>query len=45
MGLLMLAAAKGTIIQVRTEGYDAAEAMEAIGESGSQRILGEGLTK
>jgi phosphocarrier protein len=32
MGLLMLAAAKGTTIQIRTEGSDASEAMEAIGE-------------
>lgn len=32
MGLLMLAAAKGTNIMVRTEGDDSAEAMEAIGE-------------
>jgi len=32
MGLLMLAAAKGTVIQVRTEGDDAPEAMDAIGE-------------
>lgn len=32
MGLLMLAAAKGSTIMVRTEGDDAADAMEAIGE-------------
>jgi phosphocarrier protein len=32
MGLLMLAAAKGTNISVRTDGDDADDAMEAIGE-------------
>ena len=32
MGVLMLAAAKGTQIVVRTTGADAAPAMEAIGE-------------
>ena len=32
MGLLMLAAAKGTTISVRTTGDDADTAMEAIGE-------------
>jgi phosphocarrier protein HPr len=32
MGLLMLAAAKGTNIKIRTEGDDSADAMEAIGE-------------
>ena len=32
MGLLMLAAAKGTNIKIRTEGEDSADAMEAIGE-------------
>lgn len=31
MGVLMLVAAKGTIITVRSEGTDAQEAMEAIG--------------
>jgi phosphocarrier protein HPr len=32
MGLLMLAAAKGTNISVRTDGDDAGDAMEAISE-------------
>ena len=32
MGILMLAAAKGTTISIRTEGPDASEAMDAIGE-------------
>ena len=32
MGLLMLAAAKGTNIKIRTDGDDSADAMEAIGE-------------
>ena len=32
MGLLMLAAAKGTNIKIRTDGDDSAAAMEAIGE-------------
>ena len=32
MGVLMLAAAKGTQLVVRTSGADAASAMEAIGE-------------
>lgn len=32
MGILMLAAGKGTTILIRTEGNDATEAMEAIGE-------------
>ena len=32
MGLLMLAAAKGTNIKIRTAGDDSADAMEAIGE-------------
>ncbi len=32
MGILMLAAPQGTLIRVRTEGDDAAEAMSAIGQ-------------
>lgn len=32
MGVLMLAAAKGATIQIRTEGDDASPAMEALGE-------------
>lgn len=32
MGILMLAAAKGTYITIRAEGHDAEESVEAIGE-------------